>query len=216
VGESVAFELVSFATQAGGRRALVVTPTAHVRVGSDRLPQLRAAPGLGEIDALVLRHGERAGPDVRACIFRGADDDGRGSWGFAPGLDVPAQHMLVYRALLRRGVVLFLHTEFGSDEVDAFRAAAADLHAAARKLADGRNTPVSDRVVAETDAWILRNLVFFFTNRFAPIVDRVLSEKFDLMERHTQRVRDRLLAESPPPGSAPPRPSPGPALRRPR
>ncbi|MBK8241120.1 MAG: hypothetical protein IPK74_36860 [Deltaproteobacteria bacterium] len=141
---------------------------------------------------------------VRVCIYRGRDDEGRGSWSFCESTTAAERNELarlmlrdqlrVYRELLRLGIGLFIHTEFGNLEVSAYRSAIAHhIEANALVLADAAADP-EDRARADANQWILRNVTFFFGNPMRSILDRVLPDKIALLDRRMHRVREKVLA----------------------
>jgi hypothetical protein len=184
-------------TPIGERVALVIAPTEAVRVGLDRIVPRVGPPRMSSLDQQVLEQAEARAPRIQLGIFRGANGHG-GSWGFDPAMDeheairlaeylLPGQ-MIVYRGLLRLGVCLFVHIDWGSLECAAFRAAAA-------KIADGLHDRLS-RGSAEppnpadvVDLWVLRNLTFFFSLSFDHLVSTILPEKLALMEKRMERIQ---------------------------
>lgn len=203
----VAFSVQRFRTQTGEHAALVVTPTEHVRIDASQLRRLQAGPSLGAIETAVLEQGMRLADTVRVCIYRGRDDEGRGSWGFHEATTTLERNelarlmlrdqLVVYRELLRLGIGLFIHTEFGTLECSAYRSAAAHhLEANAMVLVDPQAT-AEQRARAEADQWILRNVTFFFGNPMRAILERVLPDKLAMLDRRMHRVREKVLALPP-------------------
>jgi hypothetical protein len=140
---------------------------------------------------------------VDLTIFRGTDDEARGSWGFAPEVGEAmagrlAEHLLgsqmfVYRELMRVGLCLHLHAEFGPKEVVAFRDATDRRIELLERRTEGREptgTPDADVV----DLWILRNLTFYFGLGIDNLVDSILPEKLLLMEKRMARVHEMAIA----------------------
>jgi hypothetical protein len=204
---SVAFSVQRFRGHDGEQSALVVNPTEHLRVDGGRLPRLRAGSGLGPIESAVLEEARRLSDIARVCIYRGRDDEGRGSWGFCESTTAAERNelarlmlrdqLMVYRELLRLGIGLFIHTEFGNLEVSAYRSAAAHhIEANALVLADASASP-EERARADADQWILRNVTFFFGNPMRSILERVLPDKIALLDRRMQRVREKAVALPP-------------------
>lgn len=181
---------VTLQTAAGERTALVFTPT--VEIMASKAPE----PGrLGSIERWVIDAGRNAVEEKLAtvCIFRARADDGIGVYRFSEDLgaltptdlaeQMLAAQMLVYREMVQMGVCLFVHTEFGYTETEAFEGASSRLQASLRPRADDGD------VEAEVDLWILQNLVFFFTVRFQGLTTSILPEKLPLMEKRMERIR---------------------------
>lgn len=187
---SLAFADIELSAPGGTWGVLVVTPTEHVRVGRVRLDELRAKDELGPLDASMMQAAEERRGRASIVVFRGRDDEGQGSWGFADDLDESGRaeaatlmlrsHLVIYRALRDADYELVLHTELGGPEVTAMREAV-DIHSAWL-----RSRPVFDdeeRARIDTDLWILRHLVFHFEIGFSRLVESVLPEKIAMLER---------------------------------
>lgn len=178
---------------------MVITPRSHVRV------DLRAVSDndeMSEIDRRVLAEASSRSPRISFCIFRGRSDEGDGSWAFAGGLTeaqgrqlaarlLPGQ-MAAYRGLLRAGVSLFVHADWGATETAAYR------WAVDHRIAELRKEVTTDETLGTSanaiDLWILRNLTFFFTLSFAKLVETILPDKLALMETRMERIR-RLVGQ---------------------
>ena len=92
------------------------------------------------------------------------------------------------RLRLASGYALFVHTELGPREVTALRRAV-DVH-----LEELRRRSVFDeqeRQRVENDRWILRHLVFHFEIGFSRLVESVLPDKIELIERRANLRRPR-------------------------
>ena len=124
------------------------------------------------------------------CILRAGADAGPGSYRFSARLSeseatdlaetMLAGQLLVYREMVKVGVTLFVHSEFGCLEAEAYRAAA-ERHIAALRCDDDPQS--------EVDLWILQNLVFYFTTSFESLATAVLPEKLPMMEKRMERIR---------------------------
>lgn len=197
----LAFSELTIQTAAGPRNALVITPTAHIRVSPDRLVSLRESTEPGPIDMAICDQAWERAPGLHLTIFRGRDDGGEGSWAFAEGMDPETRgeltylmlihQMHVYRELIRAGLCLHLHVEWGEEEIWAFRAAARRrVEELERVLAEG---PESAKLPAQVDIWILRNLTFFFQLDLDTITKRLLPDKLALLERRMSRVHQMVV-----------------------
>ncbi len=180
-------ESLAMQTTMGERWALVLTPTTELLLSSP--PNLRGE--LSDADRWILGHAEHAARTRGAsvCILRGEGPRG-GCYRFDAGLDreraaalaeaMLEGQLLAYREMVRLGMCLFVHADFGYREAEAFRDA---TDAVARAL-ERRTGPE-----AEVDLWILQNLVFFFTVSFENLVTTVLPDKLPMMEKRMDRVR---------------------------
>ncbi len=201
--EPVAFHTELLETSVGHRGALVVTPRVHVRVHATRLNELRTLTSVSPIDDLILRRALDARGKVQACVFRGGSDDGVGSYGLADDLaadtarelatELMRAQLKVYRALVGAGVCIFIHVEFRDGELDAYRDATEDLvRERAACLADPAASEYEQQL-ARLDTWLLRNLVFFFHIDCTALLERVLPEKFSLLEKRMGRAKELAL-----------------------
>ncbi len=189
-------------TKVGDRTAMVITPRTHVRVG---LSAVEHVDGMSALDETLLREAQARSPRITFCVFRGRSDEGDGSWCFADAMTqaqdrelasklLPGQ-MIAYRGLLRAGVSLFVHADWGERETDAFRWAVDHRIAALREEIEPDETVGTS--ASAIDLWILRNLTFFFTLSFAKMIETILPDKLALMEARMERIR-RLVGLLPP------------------
>lgn len=181
---------VTLQTVVGERTALVLTPIVEITASKPPDPG-----GPGSIERWVIDAARNAVEEKLAtvCIFRARADDGVGAYRFSRDLgsltptdlaeQMLAAQMFVYREMVQIGVCLFVHTEFGYTETEAFEGASRRLQASLGPRADDGD------VEAEVDLWILQNLVFFFTVRFQGLTTSVLPDKLPLMERRMERIR---------------------------
>ena len=184
---AVGFSEVEVSTPRTTYHALVVTPTAHVRVDASRREALRASTEPGPIDLLVLERARACGPRVKLGIFRGRDDDGLGSWGFADDVDeatgrelgrlLVAAQLPIYRELYAMGWLLFAHVDWGARETEFMRQGARALSA----------EMMNDRQGRTDDIWLLRHLCFFFQTRYVRMLGGILPEKLAMIENLPRR-----------------------------
>jgi hypothetical protein len=180
---------------------MVVSPIGHIRLGLDASPA-DAETGMSATDARILAEAKARSPRVALCVFRGVHGDGDevGSWAFDPALDETqcrelATRLLrgqieVYRGMLYAGLSMFVHTEWGMREVDAFRWAVDRRIEELVELNGGAGTLGGSQ--AAIDLWLLRNLTFFFTLSFDKFVETVLPDKLAMMEKRMERIRRML------------------------
>ncbi len=194
----------SIDTPVGRRNLLVITPTAHILVNTTTT----AASDVGsmsEVDLQILDQARiraaKTAPTV--CIFRGQHPEGLGSYQFnaqmteEQAVEVAGRllvgQIVVYREMIRSGICLFIHVEFGPLAVAAFRAASADrIEMLERRVKETAEATAADQV----DLWLLRNLNFFLTLGFEKLVDTILPGKLALMEKRMDRIQ-RLVATLP-------------------
>ena len=189
-------------TKVGDRTAMVITPRSHVRVDPS---SVESEGKMTALDETLLREAQARSPRITFCVFRGRSDEDDGSWRFADGMtqaqdrDLAARllpgQMICYRGLLRAGVSLFVHADWGERETDAYRWAVDHRIAELRdEVHPGETTGTSAGAI---DLWILRNLTFFFTLSFAKLIETILPDKLALMETRMERIR-RLVGLLPP------------------
>lgn len=199
----LSFSECGIETPSGTRRALVVSPTSHVVVGRDRLERPFRDGQLSEIDQSIIdAAAERAGR-VQLTIFRGATEDGTGSYRFDPSLARPhadelayrlvREQIAVYRALVDYGLCMHVHCDWGETESDSFRIGNLRLASELEMASKDKSVDRVDRRRHRADVWILRNLCFYFPSRMSPLVTRVLPENLPMMERRMARARQRML-----------------------
>jgi len=195
------FTTREFETESGTYAALVITPSEHIRVPASRLDELRAQVeehSASPVDLRILAEGKRRASEVALTIFRGLDDDGRGSWGFEPGVDEQTaqelayyllrDQLFLYRGLFDAGILLSFHVEWPNDELHAYRHALARLRDELNPNADSGVFGRERDDAASVDRWLLRHGVFFFHATLDKLIDEMLPEKWALMERRLARA----------------------------
>jgi hypothetical protein len=194
-----------FETSQGSRRAWVVTPTDHIRVGRKRLAELRKGVYTGEdLDREVLGHArQRAGTD-QIVVICGKSADGKGSWRFADDLTEKEQielgHHLVrdqlatYRRLVSSGVFALLHVDWGAAEVTAYADGTRQLLLELEESSIPEfSAEDSDRAAIDrVDRWILKHLTFFFTESIEAVIERVLSTQLPKLEERLPHLREMV------------------------
>ncbi len=201
-----------FATDAGERTALLITPTTHVRVGRERLQQLREAHPGSAIDREIIEALRSHDHEDALVVFRGRDPDGQGSWGFAEDLsDEEAMelgyHLVLdqlpcYQRLVRAGVFALIHVEWGARETNAYRQG---TERALEELDDEAVPEVtSDTATIErlrADRYILRNLTHFHDQPLDAVVRSVLvahHASFEAQIPHFRALLGHLPTTDPP------------------
>lgn len=196
----IAFSDTVVHSRKGPRRALVLTPTGHRRLGLERLEQLRATNDESHIETALVDAIENAVERYQIVIFRGRSDDGEGTWGFEEDLAprdaddlaraLVLSHLPTHRALLRHGAYVMVHTDFGPREADALRRASQILH----DEMTVNDPDEGDVAIHEANVWILRHLNFYFSLNFEKVVESVLPDKLPLIELRTHNI-GRLVDE---------------------
>lgn len=191
-------------TSKGPRHVLVMTPRAPLRVGRERLIELRRSAAGSPIDDECVRRVRRGRGRIRAVLFRGRNDDSSASWGFAedlgPDEELELAQLLVRsmnvtrRRLMAAGVLVHMHTEFSFRDADLCKRAT-------ERVIDELEGELAERVSPATtllrlDLWALRHLTFYFTLAFDKVLSSVLPDKLPILERREHRVQE-LLAQLP-------------------
>lgn len=199
---SIRFERRALPEVGDDAQALLIVPEAKLRVGTDRL---RSDPNQGSAVDKEIAHAARPLDDgvVRVSIFCAQAPEGDGSWGFDEDLSLRdgyalARHLVrsqlhVLRSLFACGVCMHVRIDFGGKEQLAFRRATLDVR---RELESAARRATSDtRELAELDAWLLRNFVFFFAVPVDRLMQSTLGENAAAVRtrmRQAQRQRQRL------------------------
>ncbi len=195
------FDTLQLATDVGPRQALVLTPGTDIIVSE--LPAPSQHGRLSATDRQIVEAARQTVPQFHAtvCIFRGRAPGGDGRYRFAPGISeeqalrlasaMLTGQVLVYREMVRLGVCLFIHTDFGPLEVEAYRSAVDQLADALEPRTVGSGVEARR---SRLDLWMLRNLIFFFSLGFDKFVATILPDKLPLMEKRMERIR-RMAAD---------------------
>ncbi len=200
---SVVFSSKILESRKGPRRALVITPATRIVLGHEQLDQLRATSGESPIDDSIVGRIEASSVPHPVVIFRGANDEGTGSWGFAEDLEpddayelarhLVLSHLPTQRAMLVHGAYVMVHTDFGSLEADLFRRASKEVH---DEMHGARISDQQMRAMHEANVWILRHLNFYFSLSYQKVITEVLPDKLPLIEmrsKHIQALVDAIL-----------------------
>ena len=203
----------SFDTVLGPRTAVVVTPAEHVRVGRDRLEQLRRDHSGGDIDREVLEHVRAREGQDQLVVFSAASGDGSGSWGFDGeltederlelGYHLVTDELPTYRRMVAAGVFALLHVSWGEDEVRAYEEGTRRLLAELEAGSVPETDPIDpgEAAVHRADRWILSNLTFFFARPLEDVIQGVLAKQMPLFEERIPHFRE-MVDSLPPPALA--------------
>ena len=199
MGAPFTFETMHLSTSRGERTAMLITPRERMVITPALLESPPRDEGRTERDSDILQYARGLSERVHLAIFRGRDDDGEGSWGFAEDVDettgtalalamLPG-HLQVWRGMLQMGVCLFLHVDWEPREAVAFgNATDALVGRLDAEVAAGQDV---DR--ATLDLWILKNLTFYTSLSLVKVVDGFLPEKLSLMESRMDRIHKMAL-----------------------
>lgn len=195
-------------TVQGPKKAWVVTPTTHLRIGRERLERFRADghPG-SDVDRAFLEAVRSVEDTHELVVFRAKSGDGEGSWGFEPELSEEEAHELgyhlvvdqmpTYRRLVAAGVFALIHVEFEPVEADAYqegtRRVLDELEAGSIPEVGGDEDAIA---LLQVDRWILHNLTYFFTLSLDDVVESVLHRQLPLLEDRIPHLR-HLVASLP-------------------
>lgn len=193
-------------TVRGPKRAWLVEPTEHLRVGRDRLARFRAEghPG-GEVDRAILAAVRRVADPSSVVVFRARSASG--SWGFADDLDeaearelgyhLAIDQMPLYRRLVAAGVFALIHVEFTPREADAYQVGTQRLldELEATSIPE-LGTDEAAGAIQRVDRWILHHLAYFFTLGFDDVASSVLHRQLPLLEARIPHLRE-LVASLP-------------------
>jgi len=201
-----------FATDSGERIALVLTPTETVRVGRERLEQLRQAHQGGELDHEIAGALKAHDHEDALVVFRGKDPEGAGSWGFAEdltddealelGYHLVLDQLPSYRRLVRAGVFALIHVEWGAREKEAYRKGTERVleELEDESVPEVASDPETIRRL-RADRYILRNLTHFHDQPLDAVVRSVLvahHTSFEAQIPHFRALIDDLQPSSAP------------------
>lgn len=198
----------SFETTLGIRQALVVTPTAPLLVGHDKLEQLRASSDTSAVDRVVIDHiAAQPHGSFSAFVFRGRHPSGKGSWRFDPSLSEDERrelgyllwrsHLVLNRFCAAAGIFQNIWFDWTNAEVRAFSSAAdrlaEDLRQRPGLFAD-EQTP--DTQLAQLDLWVVERHTFFLSMNLEGLLTRMLPPRVLETERELPKLR-ALIAAAP-------------------
>lgn len=188
---SFRFEDATIDTRKGERRALVLTPITEMRVGRARLKELRESGRAAEVDGTLIDRLRFATEKYDCVVFRGRGDDPQSVYRLADTLSVAEQQELTqrlvisqlrcWRTLVELGVTVVVHSEFGSSALP-FRDACRDL------ADDPERDPSVGARVAGIDEWILRHMIFFFSQNYEATMTTLLPDKLPLIELRREKL----------------------------
>jgi hypothetical protein len=193
-------------TPEGHSLVLEITPDRNVRVGRERLAELRRATTQGEIDREIIREVERYQGRVAALMLRCRDEAGQVSWGFDDELDddecLELGYLLIrsqvptYRRFVESGVQGHFVVELGPRETRALNTGkmqrVAELGERLQRL------PHDDPqgMVLMFQAWLLQNFMYRLHLTAAETLETFLPRSLPILEGGRGLVQ-RMLAALP-------------------
>lgn len=191
-------QVVDIGQGALSHRAVVLCPTRPIVVGRAKLDEVNAGTELNAMDRWLLDQVEQTGASI--AVFRGVGADGARAFTIDPELDERDAEQLgyvltrgllpVHRRMVKAGVTLLAHCDFGPREHHAMRVGVR------RMLETLEARPRAHPAVQEMDLWILRHLLFHFGMPFEHIVKKVLPDHLRLIAARSARARE-LVARLP-------------------
>jgi hypothetical protein len=202
--EGVDLEFSDVETTVGGvsRRALVVTPTARIRVGRGRLAHPTDVGKVSSVDAAIVRRIGEWPHKVDIVLLRSWGGDESRSWGFEPdltpdevdalGYSIMRDQLAFFRDIIPMGVFALVATDLTAREFDAMLRATTKI---SRELG-GRAKSGTATPDDEVDRWIVEHLSLWTTRPYDEFVLQGLPELFLLTDRHRGRLADLSAARS--------------------
>lgn len=187
-----------------GDEALLIVPNGHLRVGRERL----LVSGPPEPSALDRQIQAAAGPANGGCarvsVFCSRALDISGSWGFEEDLE-PAEvdelgmrlvesQVITLRCLFLAGVGMHVRIDFGRREQSAFRMATAEL--LKRLVRKRQRTSGLTRELADLDAWLLREFVFFFSVSVKRLMESTFGDNAHAVRSRVRRADEKRASLS--------------------
>jgi len=199
-GAQLEFEEIE--TEVGGvqRRALVVTPSAKIRVGRSRL-QADTTPGKASmLDGEIVARLASASSAPEVVLLRSWGGDVDRSWGFdadltaaevdAVGYAIMRDQLAFFRDMIPLGVFALVSTDLSAVEFDAMCRATTRL---TRELGSRARSGTAD-ADDDIDRWILEHLSLWTTRPFDEFVLQALPAMYILIDRHRGRLADLSAA----------------------
>ena len=192
------FGLVEIVCPDRACHVLTMTPRVPTVFGAKRRESLRGEPTLSPVERRILDFVAARPENTPVLLLRGADEEGNRLWRFDPAFDDDELEetgrlfsravMPLYRGLLARGIVLFVHSDWGYREIGPIRRG---LDALAEHP-DPRQPALS-----AVDGWISRNMLLYSSLSMEHVVEQLLPTHLVLLDRRTERAQ-RLLGRVPP------------------
>lgn len=198
------FEEIEVNGPAGTRIALVVSAAQKIRIGRERLEQVRGGDPSSPVDDEIVRCLTSWPRRVDAVLLRSWAGSEDRSWGLDPMLDddelgelayaMMRGQLALYRRLLVHRVFALVSTDLMTRDFDALVQAAFRLSGElTARIAEDPDGCEVDRI----DRWILDHFSLWTTRPFEEFVVQGVPRVFGLVERHADElVRLSAAADS--------------------
>ena len=177
------------------RSAMVVTPKVPMVIDQARLDRAGKSSSLSPVEEWLVEEARCRGDGARVLLFRAANSANERVWEFDRSFDEPELQkagaimtralLPLHRALLRSGVVLMVHTDWGRRESYAMRHGVRALTEEVTRSSYGSAT-------RRVDEWILRNMLMHVALSLNHVTQKLLPAQIGLIERRWPRVIDLL------------------------
>lgn len=194
------FEHVHVSSESQSYGVQVMTPREPTVFGAQRRASVEGTSRISPVEEVILDAVDARPDNTPILILRGGTEDGRRLWSFDPDFDdeeleetgrVFSRSVLpLYRGFLARGIVLFVHSDWGDRAIGPIRRG---LDA----LADDVGVAGQEPALAAIDEWIIRNMILYSSLSLRHVLDRLLPPHLGLLARREQRTK-RMLARLPP------------------
>lgn len=193
-------------TPEGHSLVLEVTPDRNVRVGRERLEELRLTTAQGGIDKEIIREVMRYDGRVAALMLRCCDEAGQVSWGFDDALDddecLELGYLLIksqvptYRRFVESGVQGHFVVELGQRETRALNTG--KMQRVAELGRQLQRLPHDDprAMVLMFQIWLLQNFMYRLHLTAAEALETFLPRSLPILEGGRGLV-ERMLAALP-------------------
>jgi hypothetical protein len=191
-------------TPEGGSLVLVVTPDRDLRVGRERLVELRATNAQGTIDKEIIQEVEIRKGRVAALMLRCRDEEGRVSWGFDEELDdeecyelgylLIKSQVATYRRFVENGVQGHFVVELGERETRGLNTGKMRL---VNELGNRLQQMANDdprAIVPMFHTWLLQNFMYRLHLTAEETLETFLPRSLPILEGGRRLVRQMLAA----------------------
>ena len=198
----VTFQRIGVQTKHGPRRVLVVTPVGEIRLGRERLAQMRAGDLESDLDDAIVHTCASEADGIHAVVFRATGDEATDTWRFADDLSdeeaadmarlFVCTHVALFRRLAGSGVVLVVGVDFAPRELAAYTRGTEVLATELERRLRGPDAAAAKQ--ARLDLWLAERQAYWTATPYAEYVERKLADA--LVAAHRQLARfEKLQAE---------------------
>lgn len=183
---------------AGVRQAaIVITAKNPMVIGRERIERLKRPAGMNDVDRWLIGQAASRSDRAKVILFRAVNERGERVWQFDPGLSdeqleeggyVLTRALLPFhRRLLKSGMVLMVHTDWGLRECYAMRHGVRQLKSELKQSA-GTQDPV-----VEADTWILSNMLLHVALSMDHVVSELLPTHLAMIERRLTFLKQLIV-----------------------